>query len=139
MWLGDPDERDTSIAFIKRYPRKSLEVVGIGCLLAFCYNVIQFALTKITSSLTNTVVGNMKTVLLISASALFLDHDSSVFSWICIGFFNIAICAYAYYTLRARGGGVPPPPAKPPAGAADSAEKGEASKSPATEKTRLVQ
>ena len=76
--------------------RISIIAVVVGALMAFVYNFVSFKFLQLTSSVTHTICGNIKLVALVVVPALFVDHITSLLSWLGFGLFLIAMLAYTY-------------------------------------------
>lgn len=113
------------INFMRDQPALGWGVILIGSSLAFSYNIVVFYLTKVTSSLTNVILANIKQVLLIVVAAIFIDHISRWYNIVGMVVFFLASFAYSYITFSDRGRKKDEPAAKT------------AEVAPATERTPL--
>lgn len=98
IWAGS-EERAASIAYMQTHTSVGLKVLGFGSGIAFLYNLSMFYLTYFTSGLTINVIANTKQVVLITISAIFIDHITQVTSWIGVGVFVVALTTYTYLTI----------------------------------------
>ena len=101
-------------AYLEARPLVGATALLAGGMLALAYNLVHFTLTKTTSSVTNSIVGNVNKVLIITLSAAFLDHTSGARQWVCTAVFFGATAAYSYATITARSAPAPQPPGAPP-------------------------
>ena len=92
-------EREASISYMKEHTATGLTVLGVGSSVAFLYNLSTFYLTFFTSGLTINVIANTKQVILISISAIVIDHITSVTSWVGVAVFTLALATYTYLTI----------------------------------------
>ena len=96
VWALYAEERDASIAFMRRLPW-----VGVGCLLtvslcALMYNIVGLHFTRITSSVTMAVVNIVKMVVLVNLAAVLLEHTHDVRIWMGMVLFSAGLAAYTW-------------------------------------------
>lgn len=96
------DEFYPTIAFLQENPVESAIYISIGGGMAFVYNIFHFLLIKYTSTVTSTVAGNMKIILVILLSVMFLEKPLSPTNWMGIGIFLIGVFSYAYMAFKAK-------------------------------------
>jgi drug/metabolite transporter (DMT)-like permease len=86
-----------------------------GSFMAFTYNFISFKFIQITSSVTHAIVGNLKLFAVVVLPALFIDHITSVTSWVGFAIFLTAALTYAYLEQRSKMAGAKAPASTTPA------------------------
>jgi hypothetical protein len=99
------EERTLVPAYFAAQPGLATAIVLTGSSTAFLYNVVTFYLIKLTSALNSTILGNVKTVLLILAAAIFFDQISSAVNWIGYIVFFGALFVYSYLNYQRKTGG----------------------------------
>ena len=82
-------------------------VAGSG--MAFTYNFVSFKFIQMTSSVTHAIAGNLKLFAVVVLPAMFIDHITSVTSW--VGFVIFLTAAIAYAVLEQKNMRTPSPPA----------------------------
>ena len=92
-----------SLAYLRAHPFETAGYVLTGSCMAVCYNLISFQLIKVTSSLTNVVLGSAKHVLMVTVAAVAVDRIHDPLASIGIGFFVPALLAYAFLMLSGLG------------------------------------
>jgi len=107
-WLLS-DERTTSLAFCSAHPAASLAYNAAGCAMAIFYSVALNELIHVTSSLTTTVLGTAKHVVMATVAAAFVDHmlfpltHSSLIPWLGLLGYIPSTTLYAYLMLTHQG------------------------------------
>merc|ERR1712216_916080 len=66
-----------------------------GSFMAFTYNFVSFKFIQMTSSVTHAVAGNLKLFAVVVLPAMFIDHITSVTSWVGFVLFLCAALGYA--------------------------------------------
>ena len=98
------EERTAVPAYFAEHPSMGTAIILTGSSTAFLYNVVTFYLIKLTSALNSTVLGNVKTVLLIFAAAIFFDQISSFVNWVGYSVFFGALFVYSYLNYQQKTG-----------------------------------
>merc|ERR1712166_683619 len=80
-----------------------------GSIMAFTYNFVSFKFIQMTSSVTHAIAGNLKLFAVVVLPAMFIDHITSLTSWIGFGIFLCAALGYAI--LEQKNMRTPSPPA----------------------------
>jgi len=94
------EERPAVLAFFAAEPGMAVSIVFTISLAAAAYNVLVFEVTRITSSLSFTVINCVKLVMLINLAAIFVDHVTSVLVWCGTGLFYLGLFAYTYLKFK---------------------------------------
>jgi hypothetical protein len=71
-----------------------------GSFMAFTYNFVSFKFIQMTSSVTHAIAGNLKLFAVVVLPAMFIDHITSVTSW--VGFVVFLCAALGYAVLEQR-------------------------------------
>ena len=79
--------------------RLAVYIISATSIIALIYNCLSFLLTRMTSSVTNGVVGTGLKVLIIAFTMAFIDHAASIVNWIAVTCFFGSLGAYAHITL----------------------------------------
>lgn len=90
------EEYNKVIAYMSETPGQGCIYIAIGSCLAFVYNIFHFLLIKYTSTLTSTIAGNMKIILVILISIVFLEKGISTTNAFGMCIFIIGCGAYSY-------------------------------------------
>lgn len=98
------EERTAVPAYFAEQPTLGTAIILTGSSTAFLYNVVTFYLIKLTSALNSTILGNVKTVLLILAAAIFFDQISSFVNWVGYTVFFGALFVYSYLNFQQKTG-----------------------------------
>jgi len=97
LWLSNFDgERDVVFHFWAHSPGKALGLASIAAASSISYTLIMFYFTRLTSSLTLSVAGSFKLLLLVVIPALFDPHLFSVINWFGAALCFIGLCVYSY-------------------------------------------
>jgi drug/metabolite transporter (DMT)-like permease len=73
----------------------TLVAMLLGSFMAFTYNFVSFKFIQMTSSVTHAIAGNLKLFAVVVLPAMFIDHITSVTSWVGFGIFLAAALGYA--------------------------------------------
>merc|ERR1712046_124233 len=99
------EERRAVPEYFAQDPALGVAIVLVGSAMALLYNIVTFYLIKLTSALNSTILGNLKTVLLILTAAIFFDQISSVVNWIGYAVFFGALFVYSYLNYQRKSAG----------------------------------
>jgi drug/metabolite transporter (DMT)-like permease len=80
-----------------------------GSFMAFTYNFVSFKFIQMTSSVTHAIAGNLKLFAVVVLPAMFIDHITSVTSW--VGFVIFLCAALGYAILEQKNMRTPSTPA----------------------------
>lgn len=99
VWLMTPAEGLSSMEYVREHIGQTSAYLITGSLLALCYSLIGFYLIKITSSLTNVVLGSAKHVLMVVVAAFAVDKISDGTAFVGITLFVPALLLYGFLSL----------------------------------------
>jgi len=101
LWLCS-SEREAASAYLSSRPGDAAVIILLGSSTAFLYNLVHFALIKVTSALTSAVAGNIKILLVIILSMIFFEKQAQPLN--CVGFavFFVGVVAYSTFTYRSK-------------------------------------
>merc|ERR1712166_1613930 len=103
--------------FTSHEPVITVFAMCAGSIMAFTYNFVSFKFIQMTSSVTHAIAGNLKLFAVVVLPAMFIDHITSVTSW--IGFVIFLAAALGYAVLEQKNMRTPQPattaPTKGPA------------------------
>merc|ERR1712166_379052 len=85
----------------------SIFSICAGSIMAFTYNFVSFKFIQMTSSVTHAIAGNLKLFAVVVLPAMFIDHITSVTSW--IGFVIFLAAALGYAVLEQKNMRTPQP------------------------------
>ena len=97
-------ERDEVMSYFGTSPALGMGILWTISLAAAAYNVLVFEVTRITSSVSFTVINCVKLVMLINLSAIFVDHVHRLLNWLGTALFYVGLFAYSSLKCRAGGG-----------------------------------
>ena len=100
VWLVT-EERKAVIDFMRRSPAKGCAIAFPMSLTAAVYNILVFETTRITSSVSFTVLNCVKLVVLINVAAILLDGVNSIINWLGTALFYVGLFSYSYLKCRA--------------------------------------
>jgi drug/metabolite transporter (DMT)-like permease len=94
------NESPTLPEYYHTYPRMGVVIVFVGSAMAFTFNVVTFYLIKQIGPLTSTLLGNLKTIILVLVAAAVVDTAQlsplNIFGYV---FFFCALFTYSYLNL----------------------------------------
>lgn len=97
------EERPTLVTYFESKAALGASILLVGSLMSFVFNLASFYLIKHIGALTSTILGNLKTVVLIMGAVLFIDSQIlsglNVFGYVV---FFIALFTYSYLNYRRR-------------------------------------
>ena len=95
--------RPTLVTYFESKAALGASILLVGSLMSFVFNLASFYLIKHIGALTSTILGNLKTVVLIMGAVLFIDSQIlsglNVFGYVV---FFIALFTYSYLNYRRR-------------------------------------
>merc|ERR1711865_424813 len=80
LWLCS-SEREAATAYLSSRPGDAALIILVGSSTAFVYNLVHFALIKVTSALTSAVAGNIKILLIIILSMIFFEKQVTILNY----------------------------------------------------------
>merc|ERR1711865_1080159 len=95
--------------FTSHEPVITVFAICAGSIMAFTYNFVSFKFIQMTSSVTHAIAGNLKLFAVVVLPAMFIDHITSVTSW--IGFVIFLAAALGYAILEQKNMRTPNQPA----------------------------
>lgn len=95
------DEYAAVLSFLSEQPGLAAVYITIGSVMAFAYNIFHFLLIKYTSTLTSTIAGNMKIILVILLSIVFLEKGISMANAFGMLVFFVGCVGYSYISKLA--------------------------------------
>ena len=101
MWLGSR-ELPRTLDYLEDRPSSAAAILAVGSTAAFAYNLVHFALIKVTSAITSTVAGNLKIVLIIIISIIAFEKRVEPINLVGFGVFFAGVIVYSVLTHRAR-------------------------------------
>lgn len=101
LWFFSP-EREPTIRFLQERPKDAAAIIVVGSLAAFAYNIVHFALIKVSSALTSTVMGNVKIVLLIILSIILFERSVLLLNVVGFVVFFLGCSCYSYLAYNAK-------------------------------------
>jgi drug/metabolite transporter (DMT)-like permease len=101
-WLRSNNDNLFAIAFSGPSGGRNASLFILGCAIAGFYGPATFYTIKLTSSLTFTILGSFKQLLLLVGAAAFVDHESDPRLWVGLVIVCIATAAYSYQNHRER-------------------------------------
>ena len=102
LFLCNPFERRGVVDFFSEQPGKGVFIVALTSTLAFAYNIVSFYLIQYTSSVTSSVLGVLKTVVIIIVATVLLDKVASTLNWFGYAVFTGGLCAFSYLMYRRK-------------------------------------
>jgi drug/metabolite transporter (DMT)-like permease len=112
--------------FTSHEPVITVVAMCAGSIMAFTYNFVSFKFIQMTSSVTHAIAGNLKLFAVVVLPAMFIDHITSVTSW--IGFVIFLAAALGYAVLEQKNMRTPNQPAT--TAPADKSAKGPSEETP---------
>ena len=100
VWLAS-EEREAVLEFMRNAPAKGCAIAFPMSLTAAVYNILVFETTRITSSISFTVLNCVKLVVLINVAAILLDGVNSIINWLGTALFYVGLFSYSYLKCRA--------------------------------------
>merc|ERR1711935_547909 len=88
--------------FTSHEPVITILAMCAGSLMAFTYNFVSFKFIQMTSSVTHAIAGNLKLFAVVVLPAMFIDHITSVTSWVGFAIFLLSALTYAYLEQRSK-------------------------------------
>lgn len=86
--------------FSSNRPAGTVLAMASGSFMAFIYNFVSFKFIQMTSSVTHAIAGNLKLFAVVVLPAMFIDHITSITSW--IGFVIFLCSALGYAVLEQK-------------------------------------
>jgi len=115
------EERPALGAYYAERAALATKIILIGSAMAFVFNLLSFYLIKQIGALTSTILGNLKTIILIMGAVLFIDAEIlsvlNIFGY-CVFFCALFTYSYLNYVERSRAVAAAVGPAAPPDGKA---------------------
>jgi len=94
-------EREEVLEFMRSSPTRGCAIAFPMSLTAAVYNILVFETTRITSSISFTVLNCVKLVVLINVAAILLDGVNSIINWLGTALFYVGLFSYSYLKCRA--------------------------------------
>ena len=101
LWLCS-SEREAAAAYLSSRPATATAIILMGSSTAFVYNLVHFALIKVTSALTSAVAGNIKILLVIILSMIFFEKQVGPLNCTGFGVFFVGVVTYSTFTYRQK-------------------------------------
>jgi len=95
-------ERVATQAFLEAKPGAAAVIICAGSITAFAYNLVHFALIKVTSALTTAVAGNLKILLTIILSMFFFEKRATALNFVGFAIFFIGVVWYSAVTYQSK-------------------------------------
>jgi len=95
-------EREAATAYLSSRPGDAALIILLGSSTAFVYNLVHFALIKVTSALTSAVAGNLKILLIIILSMIFFEKQVTILNYSGFAVFLVGVFAYSTFTYRSK-------------------------------------
>ena len=95
-------EREAATAYLSSRPGDAALIIFLGSSTAFVYNLVHFALIKVTSALTSAVAGNLKILLVIILSMIFFEKQVTILNYSGFAVFLVGVFAYSSFTYRSK-------------------------------------
>jgi solute carrier family 35 protein E4 len=99
LWLVSK-EKDATQAYLHERPGTATFIILAGSTCAFAYNLVHFALIKVTSALTSAVAGNLKILLVIILSMIFFEKRVTLLNFSGFAVFFVGVVWYSSVTYR---------------------------------------
>ena len=101
LWLCS-SEREAATAYLSSRPGDAALIILVGSSTAFVYNLVHFALIKVTSALTSAVAGNIKILLIIVLSMIFFEKSVTILNYSGFAVFLVGVFAYSTFIYRSK-------------------------------------
>merc|ERR1712195_248186 len=101
LWLCS-SEREAATAYLSSRPGDAALIILVGSSTAFVYNLVHFALIKVTSALTSAVAGNIKILLIIILSMIFFEKQVTILNYSGFAVFLVGVFAYSTFIYRSK-------------------------------------
>jgi drug/metabolite transporter (DMT)-like permease len=96
------NEREAATAYLHSRPGDATLIILLGSSTAFVYNLVHFALIKVTSALTSAVAGNIKILLVIILSMIFFEKSVTILNYAGFVVFLVGVFAYSTFIYRSK-------------------------------------
>merc|ERR1712166_131809 len=101
LWLCS-SEREAATAYLSSRPGDAALIILVGSSTASVYNLVHFALIKVTSALTSAVAGNIKILLIIILSMIFFEKQVTILNYSGFAVFLVGVFAYSTFIYRSK-------------------------------------